>query len=395
LDGSTPKKHLLNPDAVTITGSAIGIFALFLNWFTLRPNRLAEGTNLSLGGSVGWHATAILGLLWLACLVSGFLLQKRRQGVTSGFCANLILILVFVFSGLAGNTIISQQHPGWRLSLGAGVWLTLLAVYTVLFSSRRKLDSLLFQNLILWPGILIALGLLLSGFLNNLSIMQEFLGQKARFGQELWHHIYLVSISVALGLIAGFLLGLWAARARLAKAPIFFITNIIQTIPSLALFGLLIAPLSALSFAMPALRNLGISGIGDTPALIALVIYSLLPIVQNTFTGLTSIDPGSIDAAEGMGMNRLQKFLRVEAPLSAPVIIEGIRIAAVQCVGLAAVAALIGAGGLGWFIFQGLGQAAPDLILLGAIPIIVMALVVDTLMRWLGKMATPQGMVIS
>ncbi|GAI98181.1 unnamed protein product, partial [marine sediment metagenome] len=167
---------------------------------------------------------------------------------------------------------------------------------------------------------------------------------------------------------------------------------ITQTIPSLALFGLLIAPLSALSFAFPTLREIGIRGVGDTPAIIALIIYSLLPIVRNTYVGLRQLDIAVIDAGIGMGMSRTQVFRKIEVPLAAPLVLEGVRTASVQSVGLAAVAALIGAGGLGWFIFQGLGQAAADLILLGAIPIIFLALIVDTIIRTIIRLATPKGL---
>jgi osmoprotectant transport system permease protein len=172
---------------------------------------------------------------------------------------------------------------------------------------------------------------------------------------------------------------------------VFFLANIVQAIPSLALFGLLIAPLSALSFAYPALREVGIRGVGAAPAVIALTVYSLLPVVQNTYTALRNVDRGVIDSGFGMGMSKWQVFRKVEAPLAAPLVLEGVRTASVQAVGLTAVAALIGAGGLGWFVFRGIGQAAPDLIILGAIPIIALALVVDAIMRGLVRLGTPRG----
>jgi osmoprotectant transport system permease protein len=234
--------------------------------------------------------------------------------------------------------------------------------------------------------------MLLTGWFNDISIIQEYASYKERFFQEFGHHIFLVGISVACGTIIGIILGITANRNIQAAKPIFFVTNITQTIPSLALFGLLIAPLSVLSFKFPFLRQLGIRGVGDAPAIIALTIYSLLPIVRNTFAGLQQLDNAVINAGIGMGMNRSQVFKKIELPLAAPLILEGVRISSVQSVGLTAVAALIGAGGLGWFIFQGLGQAAADMILLGAIPIIILALLVDALMRIAVKLATPRGL---
>ncbi len=142
--------------------------------------------------------------------------------------------------------------------------------------------------------------LLITGWFDQLSILQEFYGREERFLQELCRHVFIFAGSVGVGTIPGMLLGIWAARSRRAERPIFLITSITQTIPSLALFGLLIAPLSALSFAFPVLRDFGIRGVGVTPAVIALVIYSLLPIVRNTFIGLRQVDPAVIDAGLGM-----------------------------------------------------------------------------------------------
>jgi osmoprotectant transport system permease protein len=247
------------------------------------------------------------------------------------------------------------------------------------------------QLIISWIGIIALITILSVGWLDDLSVRREFMGHGARFGQEFWRHITLFAVSVSLGILIGIPLGIWATRSGRAEKPIFFMANITQTIPSLALFGLLIAPLSVLSFRFPFLRELGIRGVGFTPAIIALTIYSLLPIIQNTYVGLRQLDPAVIDAGLGMGMNRFQVFQKIEVPLAAPLILEGVRIASVQGVGLATIAALIGAGGLGFFVFQGLGQATSDLILLGAIPIIILALVVDTIMRITVKLATPKG----
>ena len=147
--------------------------------------------------------------------------------------------------------------------------------------------------------------------------------------------------------------------------------NVIQTLPSVALFGLLIAPLAAI----------GLSGIGVVPALIALVGYALLPVVRQVVAGLDGVDAATLDAAAGMGLSRAQVLARVELPLAAPALIAGLRIVTVQTIGLAVVAALIGAGGLGDFVFQGLGQYAVDLVLLGALPAIGLALLADLVLR--------------
>jgi len=386
-------RRLVTRDSVAVTGSVIGLFSLLFGWLTLKPSRIVAGTSLSLWESVDWAGAAVILTLWLICFALSFVGKGRLQAVILGTAANLILIIAFVLTGLAASRLLEGEAPFARASLGAGVWITLAAVYIVIFASRQRLpDSRVLRNLVSWTGLAVIGVLLIVGWFNDISIVQEFLGREGRFLQELRQHVFLFGGSVAVGALLGILLGIWATRSRRAERPIFFIANITQTIPSLALFGLLIAPLSALSFAFPTLRELGIRGVGVAPAIIALIIYSLLPIVRNTYVGLRQLDPAVIDAGLGMGMSRTQVFRRIEVPLAAPLVLEGVRTASVQSVGLAAVAALIGAGGLGWFIFQGLGQAAADLILLGAIPIIVLALVVDAVMRTVVRLATPKGL---
>jgi len=381
-------------NSVAVTGSLIGLLSLPFGWITLKASRLAAGTSLQLWEAFGWSVAAAIIALWLVCLALSLAENNKRRAIAAGITANVILVLTFICAALAANRLTATSGEFARVSLSAGVWITVAAVYMLVFAARQSLhNDKLWQNAISWTGMAAVAILLFTGWLNNLSVVQEFLGRESRFQQELVKHIFLFGGSVTAGTVIGVPLGIWAARSRRAEKPLFYFANITQTIPSLALFGLLIAPLSALSFAFPILRDFGIRGVGTTPALIALVIYSLLPIVRNTFVGLRQLDPAVIDAGRGMGMNRRQVFRRLEVPLAAPLVLEGVRTASVQAVGLTAVAALIGAGGLGWFVFQGLGQAAPDLIILGAIPIIVLALVVDAVMRTIVRVSTPKGLV--
>ncbi|MBI2830142.1 MAG: ABC transporter permease [Chloroflexi bacterium] len=378
-------------DSVAITGSVIGLGSAFLGWLTLKPNRLAPGTSLSLWDSFGSYGVIILAL-WLACLVLSLMGRRKSHAIALGIIANFAVIITLMLTGLASNQMVSGE-PLARVSLSTGFWASAAGAYMVIFAAHRQLlDSPLWRNLIAYPALLALVIMLTTGWFDNLSILREFAGRRERFWQELFNHFGLFGSSVIIGTIIGIPLGIWAARSKRAETPLFFLTNITQTIPSLALFGILIAPLSALSFAFPTLRELGIRGVGNTPAIVALVIYSLLPIVRNTFVGLRQLDPAIVDAGRGMGMGRFQLFRRIELPLATPLVLEGIRTASVQAVGNTAVAALIGAGGLGWFIFQGLGEAASDLIVLGAIPIIVLALMVDLAMRNIIRLTTPKGL---
>src|SRR5437870_5152492 len=177
-------------------------------------------------------------------------------------------------------------------------------------------------------------------------------------------HIYLVAISTSVAIAVGLPVAIALTRRPRWRGPVLGLANVVQTIPSLALFGFLI-PLPL------------IGGIGARSAIVALVLYSLLPIIRNTFTGISGVDPAIREAGRGMGMTDRQLLWQVEIPLAMGVIFAGIRVATVLCVGIATIAAAIGAGGLGMFIFRGVSMVDSRLILAGAIPAAVLALLAD------------------
>jgi osmoprotectant transport system permease protein len=180
----------------------------------------------------------------------------------------------------------------------------------------------------------------------------------------LGQHIGLVAISTALATLVGLPLGVLVARRPAWRRPVLGLANVFQTIPSLALFGLLIP----------------VFGIGAWTAITALVVYALLPIVRNTCTGIAGVDPAVREAGRGMGMTDGELLRLVELPLAAGVILAGVRIATVVSVGIATIAAAIGAGGLGVYIFRGVATVDDTLILAGAIPAALLALLADALL---------------
>jgi osmoprotectant transport system permease protein len=377
---------------VAIVGSIIGLVSPFFGWLTVKPNRLAIGNSLTLWDSPGWTAAVVTIILWIAAVILSALATSKRHFVYLGILINIILIISFTAAGYSASAILANSPELTRVSLSSGIFLSAAGALIVLVTVRQHLvENQLLRNIISWSWLTVLLVFLFTGWFNNLSILQEFFANSSRFRQELLTHIYLFSGAILAGVIIGIPLGVWAVYSSRLYRPIFFLANITQTIPSLALFGIMIAPLSALSNAFPFLRTIGIRGIGPAPAIIALIIYALLPIIQNTYTGLHQINPAIIDAGRGMGMNRRQILRRVEVPLAIPLILVGVRTAAVQAIGNTAVAALIGAGGLGQFIFQGLGQAASDLIIIGAIPIIMLALIIDRAMQLIAQAAVPRG----
>jgi len=378
-------------DRVAVTGAVIGLASLAFNWFNLKPNRLVGGEAVSLWQGDTWYIAPVLLICWLGCLYLGW--RGVRRAVILGGLGNLTLTAYFLLAGHSSSVLMAATGPFARVSPGAGLWLAVAGAYVVIFAARQQIGDgptdWRRRVFISFSGLAALAVMLGTGWLDQISIVREYHAVGGRFGQEFAKHILLFSSGVGIGSLLGVPLGIWASRSRHAARPVFWITNIFQTIPSLALYGLLIAPLAALSMAYPALREIGIRGIGTAPAIIALTIYSLLPMVRNTYTGLRQIDPAVLDAGRGMGMNQFQIFFKLELPLAAPLILEGVRTAAVQTVGIATIASLVGAGGLGHFVFQGLGQAAPDLVMLGALPIIGLALAVDLVLRRVVVLVTP------
>ncbi|MGB3642464.1 MAG: ABC transporter permease [Rivularia sp. (in: cyanobacteria)] len=177
-------------------------------------------------------------------------------------------------------------------------------------------------------------------------------------------HLVLVIIAIAIATVVGIPLGILITRNQFLRQPILGVANILQTIPSLALFGLLIpVPI--------------IGGIGEVPAIVALTLYSFLPIIRNTYTGITNVNPAVREAGRGMGMTDMQLLFQVEIPLALGVILAGVRVAMVIGIGIATIAAAIGAGGLGVFIFRGISLVNNQLILAGAVPAALIALIAD------------------
>lgn len=188
-------------------------------------------------------------------------------------------------------------------------------------------------------------------------------------------HIYLSFVALALGVAIALPAGILIARYRRFAEPIIGVTAVLQTIPSLALFGILVP----------------LIGIGSKTALIALIIYALLPIVRNTYTGLTSADESIIEAGRGMGMTPYQILRKIEFPIALPIIMAGIRTATVLTVGIATLATFVGAGGLGDVIYRGLQSYNNSLVLAGALPVAFLAIMFDFLLKWVEKKLTPKG----
>ena len=523
---------------VAVLGSLIASLSLFfLPLIELKPNRLASGTPfylLQLEGDLRFPVLFVLALVPLALALRP---PDAVRGVLLVGVGNALLFLTLYLPAVAGEVLIANAHEvlgeGVRISNprllpSAALALGLFGAYTVLYGGLRDLTSAgvgrAARTVAAWGGVALIALAALAGRFDIYSILVEFEVRGQQLAQRTVEHVMFVAVALAIGLVLGVGLGLWAHRDRRVSPVILYVVGIIQTIPSLALFGVLLVPLARLgdqraagvsviflgalvlaavallayrqfgsrlvgawrqvslllvaalaavpvalltvvvasflfrvsfiaftsaapafatmralmlgalialvglqllargargerarlyaaraswaslaaltvslvwalvlasqqflarvdSFATLTVRDLGVSGIGPAPAVIALTLYSLLPLVRNTYAGLVNVDPAVIDSGRGMGMSAPQRFVQVELPLALPVIMAGVRNASVALVGIAAIATVIGAGGLGDFILGGIINTSIDQILLGAIPAVLLAVFLDAVLR--------------
>ncbi|QBR02807.1 ABC transporter permease [Paraburkholderia pallida] len=193
-------------------------------------------------------------------------------------------------------------------------------------------------------------------------------------------HIWLVGIAVGCAIVAGVPLGIVINRHEWLAGPLLGLATIVLTLPSIALFGLMI----------PFFSRFG-QGIGAVPAITAVFLYSLLPIMRNTYLALRNVDAGIKEAGTGIGMTSWQRLRLVDLPLAVPVILAGVRTAVVMNIGVMTIAAVIGAGGLGTLILRAIGQSSMMKLLVGAVLVSVLAIVADLLLQWLQRALTPKG----
>lgn len=421
--------RLREPNPVAWLAAGLGLLSLALPWIALKPNRLLEGVGVGVWGLEPGLA---------AGLAAGWLALPWLRGAAYPL---LLGLLTLGWAGLAGAVaggLLEGQLEVARASLAAGFWLTLLALYAASVGTPPGARR--------WLVLAVPLALLLAalaGSFRPLAPVVEGAAYKEQFGLEAWRHLAMAASAVLQALLAGIPLAVLAARdARFGW--VLSLAGFLQTIPSLALFGLLLPLLARIGqgvslelalgviaagllltrllwAASPSLglvaafsvgllamvlggtllfnllgpeplrlepsrplAEAGVRGIGAAPAVLALSLYALLPVMMSTYAGLRAVPEAVRDAGRGMGMSSRQLFWRVELPLASPLILEGIRGALVLTIGITTVAALIGAGGLGYFILQGVQSGAGDMVLVGALPVIALALLADGLLRGIG-----------
>lgn len=360
-----------------------------LPFVRVAPNRLLSGEPVYLWDIFQSQSNQLVLVLFLAVFALLFIAigqaQRRFIQLMVSFAMAASLAGLWLLASQVSSSLSLSDNPLSRTSLGAGFWVMTAISWLVALDAIDRLNISALPRFILQIVLCLPLALSLTEG-QNLSLIKEYANHSDVFGPAIWRHLLIVVLAVVPAVFIGVPIAWRMTQSEGVKQALFPILNLIQTIPSIALFGLLMAPLAWLAVQWPTLGKAGISGVGLAPAVLALLLYSLLPIVRSTLAGLEQVPADTINAARAMGMSAWQILCQVELPLALPVLLIGLRTAVVQTTGLAAVCALIGAGGLGQIMFDGLFSAANDLVILGVIPIVLLAMLADSLFKVLGNL---------
>ena len=384
--------HRWNP--VLALCLALSLWAAWsLPFVRVAPNRLLTGEPVFLfsllqdtGAGVAAALAVVLGVLCLAISQA----QRRTTHALVALVLAMSLAALWLLAGHHAHSISLTASPLARTALGAGFWTLAGLAWLAALDATARMQSATMPRLVLQAGLCLPLALaLFLGTGPELSIAKEYANHSDVFGPAILRHLQIVLLAVVPAVAIGMPLAWRMRRAPRLRQALFPLLNVIQTIPSIALFGLLMAPLAWAATQLPVLGRIGISGVGLAPAVLALLLYALLPIVRAALAGLEQVPSAAVTAARAMGFTPQQVLWRVELPLALPVLLIGLRTAVVQTTGLAAVTALVGAGGLGSIMFDGLFSAANELVMLGVIPVVLLAMLADIFFKALGTLVKP------
>ena len=377
-----------NPVLALYVALAIGA-AFGLPFLRLAPNRLLTGEPVYLENVLLPYPSQLSVSLMLALFaLLSIAVWQPRQRITQAFiflAMSASLAGMWVLAGHFASNAVQAENPFSRTALGVGFWTLGAVTWMIALDAIDRLHLTTLPRLLLQSALLLPLLLSLNDG-QDLSIAQEYANQSDIFGPAILRHLQIVLLAVTPALVIGLLLAWRMTKKKSLRQALFPVLSVIQTIPSIALFGLLMAPLAWAAVQLPALGRAGISGVGIAPAVLALFMYALLPIVRSALAGLEQVPADAVNAARAMGMSARQLLWQVELPLAFPVLLIGVRTAVVQTTGLAAVSALVGAGGLGQIMFDGLFSAANELVILGVIPIVLLAILADTFFKVLSSL---------
>lgn len=382
--------HVGTVRGIDAFGAGLALLALLpfcmLPLAEYRADRISDGRLISIMdlcqssyiGSVAGQTLIILAFLGVISVVA-LAYRSTIAKLIGASATTLVPVVAISLLCHPGDNLVTIERAA-RVTLGTGFWLSEVIWLLVLLDVLQQLTNKRARFMLLLLPTLVAIISIDQHLWDNLSVIREWRATEDLYWRAVIEHVKLASTTTLgaalVGMPLGFILHRFPKSANAVKLCLHFL----HTVPSLALFGLLMLPLSYLSQAYPLLSDFGIHGIGVAPAWCALFIYALLPMYSTILSGLEAIPFSVIEAARGVGLSGWQIFWAVEFPLCRLSLVGALSVTLVQMMGLATIAALIGGGGLGALIFNGLGQNAPDLVLLGTLSVVGLSVLSQSLL---------------
>lgn len=372
-------------DIAALTMSLLAFGALFIKSFVIvlanRISKMEHRSGIPILGGYFWIIVAAMALLILLVFWKD---EGEKRNFITGLWASFCIGMIMFFMGLATNILMEGKSSSFRATFGISIYLIVLGCYGVIVKCNENIKTAWKTSVVNFLGIVMTIILFVSGWMNKLSIMTEYFTRQEKFQQCLTEHFTIAMVVMAVSLVIGIPLGYLCYRYKAVDFIVMGFLNIVRSVPSIALIMVMVTPLSMLK-SIDFLDKLGVGPFGFTPVFCALLLYALFQIVNSLSGALKTIDPNLIKTAKAMGMTSSMIMYKVQIPIILPVLISGIRVAIISTFTAASLGTMVGFGGLGTIITMGSGGAvALDMILLGAVPVMIMIFATDYIFNKIG-----------
>lgn len=376
------KKKLAQIDIVTLTMSVLLLVSFlipnFISYLKSRVNMPDPVSARVVFGDMYWLAIALI----VFFIIMSFIKRDNvNLNFITGWVANLFLAFFVFYVASRGEALPFEYTSSSRMSFNIGFVFMVIALYGIILNCGKQLKNPWMKFINCSLGWILIFAMIPMGLLDNYSVMKEYEANSSTFMTCFYEHLSMCMKAIVASIIIGVPTGYWCYRRRIADKVIILIISIFETMPMLALFALIRIPCAALADTFPFLANFGVGSHGISVSVIALTLYALYLIIINSRAGFAIVDKEYLETASAIGMPARKAFFKIQFPLALPVILGGIRLAVINTFTAAALAAYFGGGGFGRYINIGINGSALDAQLLGVIPIFVMTIIADLLMK--------------
>ena len=375
-------------DIASITMTSLMLLSvLFIPSFAIvMENRIAKMQHLGMFDAIGGFSWILIALLVILLALCFFKKDSENRNFITGTLASTIMGLVIFLWGHAVHILMEGRPTSYRVTFGFALFIALICMYAVTVKCNQYIKKAWKQGIVSFLGIAMIVACFASGWLNKASIMTEYFTRSEVFKTALWEHLSISFVVLVVSIAIGIPFGYLCYKNKVVNAVFTACINVIRSLPSIALITVMVTPLSMLKN-IPILAKLGVGAFGFTPVFCALFFYALFQIVNSLNGALKTINPDLIKAGKAMGMTDRMIMAKVQIPMILPVFISGVRVALISTFTAASLGTLVGFGGLGNIIRLASGNAiAIDMVLLGAVPIMILIFIADFVLTRVGKL---------